>query len=253
MSYLKTSLASLILLTSVGDEVFSQVKKSVRSTRYDIPRVSKSKAIILCPTFEESKYPYQAIGFKVGDPLAITYKFYPNKKWAFALDAGKTASGLYNKYYRGVFESLKETAIVDELTKDPLIDTAGNQQLASYLTHNASGDWFLEGKILYQWDAGKISKGLQLYAGVGWQLRDAILNFEYLYENGDQANPTYEAKIGSISENRFTFGPVALLGFEYSYFTLPISAFIEVEMFTDVYIDPGHQRFQGGVGLRYVF
>jgi len=46
---------------------------------------------------------------------------------------------------------------------------------------------------------------------------------------------------------------VGVLGFEYSYFSLPISAFIEIEWFTDVLLDPGYQRFQGGVGLRYVF
>jgi hypothetical protein len=46
---------------------------------------------------------------------------------------------------------------------------------------------------------------------------------------------------------------VAVVGFEYSYFTLPISAFIEIEGFSDALLDPGYKRFQGGVGLRYIF
>jgi hypothetical protein len=248
MSLFKIFWVTIFLLISISQQGFSQVRKSVRSAGYGMPRVSRSKAIIMCPIFEDSKYPYQGIGFKVGDPLALTYKFYPSKNWAFAVDAGKASSGLYNKYYRGLFENLKKEAIADVLKKDLLIDTVGNAQAVRYLTHTISGDWFLEAKFLYQWDAEKISKGLQLYVGAGWQWRNTSINFEYLYENG-----RFESKNGRIDQNRFTYGPVVLLGFEYSYFTLPVSAFIEVEMFTDAFVDPGYQRFQGGVGLRYIF
>jgi hypothetical protein len=248
MSLFKIFWVTIFLLISISQQGFSQVRKSVRSAGYGMPRVSRSKAIIMCPIFEESKYPYQGIGIKVGDPLALTYKFYPSKHWAFAVDGGKAASGLYNKYYRGLFENLKKEAIADVLKKDLLIDTVGNDQIARYVTHTIPGDWFLEAKFLYQWEAEKISKGLQLYVGAGWQWRNTSINFEYIYENGRN-----ESKNARISENRFTYGPVVLLGFEYSYFTLPVSAFIEVEMFTDAFVDPGYQRFQGGVGLRYIF
>ena len=62
-----------------------------------------------------------------------------------------------------------------------------------------------------------------------------------------------DGKFGKLNETRFTYGPVAVVGFEYSYFSLPISAFIEIEVFTDAFLDPGYTRFQGGTGLRYVF
>ncbi len=248
MPRLKTSTLFLILLISAGHITFSQVRKSVRSAGYGVPKVSRSKASIMCPIFLESRYPYQGIGFKVGDPLALTYKYYPSKHWAFAVDAGKAASGLSNKYYRGLFDSYKADALKDVLSKDALIDTVGNKQSIQYLTHTATSDWFLEAKFLYQWDAEKISKGLQLYVGAGWQWRNTSLAYEFLYENG-----RVESKNGKIEKNRFTYGPVILVGFEYSYFTLPVSAFIEIEMFTDAFIDPGYQRFQGGVGLRYIF
>lgn len=215
----------------------AQVTKSARSARYGVPKVSRGKALIMCPIFEESKYPYQGIGFKLGDPFAFTYKFYPSKHWAFALDAGKAASGLYNKYYRDIFNGY-------------IPDTLGNSndKKITYLTHKATADWFLEAKFLYQWDAEKISKGLQLYVGAGWQWRNTSLQYDYLYESG-----RFDSRTGRFSQNRFTFGPVVLVGFEYSYFTLPVSAFIEVELFTDTYIDPGFQKLQGGVGLRYIF
>ncbi|MFY8036540.1 MAG: hypothetical protein ACOVMQ_05185 [Cyclobacteriaceae bacterium] len=215
--------------------VFSQVKKSVRSAGYGMPKVSRGKAMIMCPIFEESAYPYQGIGFKLGDPFALTYKFYPTKHWALAIDAGTTASGLYSTYYRGIFASY-------------LPDTLGPNQSIRYATHLISGDWHLEAKFLYQWDADKVSKGLQFYGGLGWQWRNAKIQYDYV-RNKSRTESKYER----FNTNRFTFGLVTVVGFEYSYFTLPVSAFIEAELFTDAFADPGYQRLQGGVGLRYIF
>ena len=236
MRFAKTYVV-LVILALGAAQASAQVTKSARSARYGAVKVSRSKAMIMCPIFEESKYPYQGIGFKVGDPFALTYKFYPSKHWAFAVDAGKASSGLYNKYYRGNFEGY----LPDTLGGDP-------NKAIRYLAHKVPSDWFLEAKFLYQWDAEKLSKGLQLYAGAGWQWRNTSLQYDYLYESS-----RFDSRSGRFSENRFTFGPVVLVGFEYSYFTLPVSAFIEVEMFTDTFLDPGYQRFQGGVGLRYIF
>jgi hypothetical protein len=243
MPHIKTFTLLFILLILVGEAAFSQVRKSVRSASYRVPKVSRNKAIIMCPIFEESKYPYQGIGFKLGDPFALTYKFYPSKQWSFAVDAGKAASGLYNRYYREAFNTY-------------LPDTLKQKQATPYFTHTVPFDWFLEAKFLYQWDAEKISKGLQLYAGLGWQWRNTTINYQYLRINDNSSSGINQGgggKLENLSRNRFTYGPVVLVGFEYSYFTLPVSAFIEVEMFTDALIDPGYQRFQGGVGLRYIF
>ncbi|MFM9838519.1 MAG: hypothetical protein ACKVOQ_09670 [Cyclobacteriaceae bacterium] len=235
------TICTITLLVILGTQsAFSQVRKSPRSARYGVPKVSRGKAIIMCPIFVESKYPYQGIGFKLGDPFALTYKYYPSKQWSFAVDAGKAASGLYNKYYREAFNSY-------------LPDTLGKKQAIQYFTHTVPFDWFLEAKFLYQWDAEKISKGLQLYAGLGWQWRNTTIDYQFLRISDTSPSSFGGGKLEKFSQNRFTYGPVILVGFEYSYFTLPISAFIEVEMFTDALIDPGYQRFQGGVGLRYVF
>ena len=99
MRFPKIQLVLFLLLLGTG-AAYSQVRKSAISSRFRVPNVSKSKASIMCPIFHESRYPYQGIGLKFGDPFALSYKFYPNKNWAFAADAGKVASGLYNKYYR---------------------------------------------------------------------------------------------------------------------------------------------------------
>lgn len=218
----------------------AQVRKSVKSAKYRVPQVSRSKMRIMCPIFETSEYPYQGVGIKMGDPFALTYKFYPNKNWAFAVDGGKAASGLYNKYYRGLFEGY-------------LPDSLSEFQSVDYLAHKANADWFVEAKFLYQWDIDKISEGLQFYAGLGWEWRSTKLTYDYLFKEEDINGNEVESKFGTFTRNRFTYGPTVIMGFEYSYFTLPISAFIEVEWFTDTLIDPGYQRFQGGVGLRYIF
>lgn len=229
----------ILALLLVTVDCWSQAKsKSVRSSTFRVPRVTGNKARIICPIFEQSRYPYQGIGFKLGDPFALAYKFYPSKHFSFAVDAGKAATGLYNKYYRAAFSSY-------------LPDTLSPDQSITYLAHNAVVDWFLETKFLYQWDAEKISKGLQLYAGAGWQWRNTVLEYDYNFN--DRSSNQDDGKFGKFQETRFTYGPVLLVGFEYSYFSLPVSAFIEVEVFTDALIDPGYQRFQGGVGLRYVF
>lgn len=232
----KTVFILILLLIGGGHACLGQVRKSIKSSGYRQPTVSRNKAKIMCPIFEQSQYPYQGIGFKIGDPFALSYKFYPNKHWSFAADVGKAASGLYNKYYRNEFNTY-------------LPDSLESHERLQYLSHKVKSDWFLEAKFLYQWDASKISKGLQLYAGLGWQWRNTSLEYSYLYEEDNFG----ESRLSGFTENRFTYGPVGVLGFEYSYFSLPISAFIEIEWFTDVLLNPGYQRFQGGVGLRYVF
>ena len=194
----------------------------------------------MCPIFLESKYPYHGIGFKLGDPFALTYKFYASKHWAFAIDGGKSASGLYNKYYRNAYD--KDYFVGDTLKP------SGN---AKYLSHKALQDWYGEAKVMYQWDANRLAQGLQFYGGIGVQMRNAKILYDYNYTYG--ATQVEISKFGQVSKTRFTIGTVAVLGFEYSYFTLPISAFIEVEYFTDTLIDPGYHRFQGGVGVRYIF
>src|SRR4030081_249767 len=132
MRFYKPIILFFFLLAEVAPICFAQVKKSVRSGRYSVPRVSHNKARIVCPIFHESQYPYQGIGFKVGDPFALTYKFYPNKHWSFAVDAGKAASGLYNSYYRSLFNNLVHT---DTLSTDP---RTKEKSTITYLTHKVT-------------------------------------------------------------------------------------------------------------------
>lgn len=221
-----------LFLSQLG---YAQTKNN--RIKYAIGQRSRpNKVSIVCPIFDDKHYPYQGIGVKLGDPFALTYKFYASRNLAFSLDAGKTANGLYNEYYRGTF-------------MDYMPDSLMEGESIQHLSHKITSNIFLEGKFMYQWDADKIANGLHVYAGLGWQWRNVNIRYEYLYTDAS----TSTSYVSSFVENRFTYGPVTVLGFEYAYFTIPISAFIEVEWFYDVGLDPGYNRFQGGVGLRYVF
>lgn len=214
----------------------AQSQRHVVKKNFKPIRISKGKARVVCPIFEESKYPYQGIGVKLGDPFALTYKFYATKSFAIAVDGGTAASGLYNQYHRENFVKFTNP------------DTLGDRQSISYLSHLVKSEWVLEGKVLYQHDATKLLKGLQWYIGGGWQWRNLSIEYEYLLDLNFN-----ETEIGRFDVNTLTMGPTGVFGFEYAYFQLPISAFIEIEVYTDVLEDPGWTRFQGGIGLRVVF
>lgn len=218
-------------------KVHSSGKSSYTRERYNAnaTRVSRQKARIVCPIFVNSKYPYHGIGVKLGDPFALTYKFYPNKNWGIVVDAGKASSGLYNRYYRKKFDEY-----TDYSTE------------VRYGSHRVRQDYVGEIKILYHIDASRISPGLQVYGGFGWEFKKTRLQYSFTYTN-QNPNTGGNGEIDRLYRERFTQGPQAVAGIEYSYFHIPISAFMEVEYFQDVAADPGWKKFEGGVGLRYIF
>ncbi len=200
--------------------------------KHNVIKMPRSKAKTICPIFEDTGYPYQGIGIKLGDPFAVTYKYYPNKHIAFVADFGKSASGLYSKYYSELF---------DEVINDP-------DDTLDYYSHKVKADWVGELKVLYQINGEKISPGLQIYAGLGGEIRSLKIQYDFIA----QTTPD-ETKFFDTDVNRLTAGIEGVLGIEYSYFKLPISAFMELEYYVDVVKDPGWRKVQGGVGLRYVF
>jgi hypothetical protein len=237
-----------VLLVIIGLNAYAQQPSkgnrsksfyTVKRFNYKATRVRGEKAKIVCPIFANSKYPYHGFGFKLGDPFALTYKFYANKKMAFALDFGKPASSLYNRYYREKFNSYINT------------DTFSTAEARIIpITHKVKSDLILEAKALYHVDVSKISAGLQMYVGAGWEWKRTSLQYDYTYSTGDFRQLD---EFGRFTRSRFTMGPQLVMGIEYAYFHIPISAFMELEYFSDIQADPGYSRLEGGVGLRYVF
>ena len=234
---------SLCLLSVVAlaqkARIYNGGKSMYTRERYhSAAKFKGAKAKTACPVFENSKYPYQGLGIKLGDPFAITYKYYFNKRFAVAADLGKASSGLYNRYFREKFDQYVVTDTFS--TSDATIE---------YYTHKVVADLIGELKLLYHVDASKISPGLQLYIGAGWEWKNTKLRYDYTYRES-VSDPD---KFGRFDRTRFTMGPQAVIGIEYAYFKIPISAFMELEYFSDVMADPGWNRVEGGVGLRYIF
>jgi hypothetical protein len=217
-----------------GKSVYTRERFNANATR-----VRGDKAKIVCPIFAHSKYPFQGLGFKLGDPFAITYKFYASNKLSFVVDAGRPASSLYNRYYREKFDGyiVSDTFSTSEARITPI-------------THKVKSDIVLEAKVLYNIDVTKISPGLQLYVGGGWEWKRTHLQYDYTYTTGDFRNLD---EFGRFERSRLTMGPQLVMGIEYAYFSIPISAFMELEYFSDVALDPGWTRLEGGVGLRFIF
>jgi hypothetical protein len=248
MHFQKAILFSVICLLSTECVVAQTSRRSKsRYTRsrhnYRAPIVRGAKAKTICPVFESSKYPYHGLGFKLGDPFAITYKYYPSKKFSFAADFGKASSGLYNRYFREKFEGYAGSQ------KDTLSDNTS----ITYSSHLVKSDLVGELKLLYHIDASKVSPGLQIYVGGGWQWKSTSIKYGYFYNKRTPNGGELVNDFRTTNRQRVTMGPEAVLGIEYAYFQIPISAFMELEYFTDIQADPGWQRFQGGVGLRYIF
>jgi hypothetical protein len=203
------------------------------------PKVRGNKAKTVCPIFETSKYPYQGFGIKLGDPFALTYKFYANEHFAVAVDVGKASSGLYKSYF------------MDKFNEYIVTDTFSTAEASiEYYTHKVLSDLIAEAKLLYSIDVQKISPGLQVYAGIGWEFKNTKIQYDYTYSERSDGNPD---AFGRFDRVRTTMGPQAVVGIEYAHFKLPISAFMELEYFSDVMADPGWSRLEGGVGLRYIF
>jgi len=231
-------LSSVVALSQKA-KIYNGGKSMYTRERYSsAARFKGAKAQTLCPIFETSRYPYQGIGIKLGDPFAITYKYYANDKFAIAADIGKASSGLYNRYFREKFDQYVVTDTFS--TSDANIE---------YYTHKVLADLIGEIKLLYSFDASKVAPGLQVYLGAGWEVKNTKLQYDYTYQESAAA----EAKFGRFERTRFTMGPQAVAGIEYAYFKIPISAFMELEYFYDVLADPGWSRIEGGVGLRYIF
>jgi hypothetical protein len=229
--------AFVIILSLHALGCFAQPRKlAVRN-----PQVHQYNSPILqCPVFNKIDFHRKAVGIKFGDPVALSYKYYESKQWAFVAEVGKSTSGLYNRYFREAFN------------KSYLPDSLSQNQTVKYLSHQTLYDWFVEFKALYQFPLSRTVDGLSLFMGIGSQWRNTGIRYNYIYE-GTDSKGNQQTKVGSVDQDRFTYGLSAVSGIEYSAFSLPLSAFLEVEYFTDGLVDTGYQRFQGGVGLRYNF
>jgi len=223
-------LIKFTLVTLVGYLIATQVYAQRTFNRP--PKFKKNKKMaIICPIFLASEYPYQGIGVKIGDPFAITYKLYVTENLGLSIDVGSAASGLYSKFHRSNFANFPE------------FDTV------IYQSHDVKSDLVIQARfMLHSQNLDKLVRGLDWYIGAGFQFRDLDIEYQFIYE----PNPTFRENL-SNNKNIFSSGPEIILGIEYSYFQIPLSAFAELNLFRNIDVENAKTRLQGGIGLRYVF
>lgn len=218
----------LLAIQAQGQTTTYKGKKLTPLRSYNDPSLVRAKKGSSVPLFDEAGYPYQGIGIKIGDPLAITFKFYVSEHFALVADFGRSISSFYDDHYSNLFD----TYFPDTL---------------AYSSHETESDWVGELKLLYHINAKNVTKGLQFYAGLGWEIRDTKLT--YTYTTKEPAEP---ATLSSTRKHQ-TQGIEAIIGAEYAGFDAPISFFLDVELYYDLVKNPGWTKLQGGVGIRYIF
>jgi hypothetical protein len=176
------------------------------------------------------------IGLHFGDPSGITFKKYLQNGNALELNVGRTHFWDRRGWYDSRFDNwymkknygYKEFQYLGYHTYTP-----GSIQL-HYLFHTILSD----------------DGGLQLYYGVGGQLRSQRYTFDYRYKL--DGNPHWYYATGDRVRD-MDIGLDGALGLEYRFKNSPISVFTGITMFMELSDDPFLFWLQGGIGGRFNF
>lgn len=228
----------LFLFTFYVSLAFGQHKHKMDpyfKDRYKKVKLTKSKRRVICPGNNFSKYPYQGIGIKLGDPFAITYKIYMSPKSSFVMDYGRVATGLYNNFHKNNFQQRTQP------------DTLSAGSSIIYFNQKANSDAIFNMKFLYN-KSFNTMKALNWYLGAGFQFRWHDIKYDYIYQT-----VTYQSELRSFSLASYTYGPSVTTGIEFTHPDIAISSFFEMELYHDLLAYPGWMRVSGGVGVRYNF
>ena len=165
-------------------------------------------------------------GLRLGDPFGLTYKYYMPYHRAFEVNFGTTAGSWYSGYYRNNFNNISE---FDEY---------------QYLGHSVRYALAVQGRLLFHEQFPERIAGLEWYYGFGAQLRIAGQEYDYRLP-GNRIERDSRVDLG--------IGPDFILGAEYIIPDVPLTAFIDINLFVELIDNPFMFRFQGGIGVRYDF
>ncbi|WP_373520025.1 hypothetical protein [Aquiflexum sp.] len=171
------------------------------------------------------------IGLRLGEPLSITYKTFLDDQISIEGMIGRGGPNSA-QYYRRSFENNRPTSN------------------AFYFGHSTSNSVSFNIRGAYHEDFTSdlgIEVGYLLgYAGVGAQLRSVMVDYSY-------TDTSISPNLLRESRRNMDFGPEIFGGAEYYFDELPISVFGEVGLFMELIDRFGHLRFQGALGVRYLF
>jgi hypothetical protein len=172
------------------------------------------------------------IGLRLGEPFSITYKKFLDDNIAIEGMFGRAGANSA-QYYQRAFENNRPS---------PNAFYAGHNT-SSILSFNLRGAYHEDIT-----DDLNIEQGYILgYFGLGAQLRTAQVDYAYT-DSSVSPNSVFRE-----SRTNIDFGPEVFGGAEYYFDELPMSVFAEVGLFMELLDRIGHLRFQGAIGVRYIF
>jgi len=182
-------------------------------------------AIVTINSYSFGQLQRQAVGIRMGDPFGLTYKVYLKNNSAIEWNAGIAFRN--SNYYQKSFER----------------DNPG----LNYIDHNVDFAWALQGRFLkhYPFPDEIDVYGLSWFWGFGGQYRMAMV--EYAYQSQAEAGV-----VNKLNEINYDLGMEILAGSEYEIPKVPLNAFIEFGLFTEIVDDPMRVRFQSAIGVRYI-
>lgn len=166
------------------------------------------------------------LGLRLGDPFGLSYKYYMQGNKAFEANFGSTFPGFYSGYFSNTFN-----------------DVEGYER-ATYLGHTVNFAVAANARLLAHQDFPEDIDGLQWYFGVGAQIRLIGVDYRFLTSAEIMRTESY-TDVG--------LGPEGIIGAEYIIPDTPLTAFIDLSLFLEIYDNPLLFRFQGGLGMRYNF
>jgi hypothetical protein len=175
------------------------------------------------------------VGIRLGDPTGFTAKKYLRQGRAWEYILGRPAGWWYgDNYYRDRFRD-------KNLPEDTRFDRIRNYNALSFQMHYLIHHDFPD------------APGLQWYYGFGGQLR--ISTFDYYYSSfvstGPGNNGFWRAEVQRGSA--FGLGADGVLGMEYTFSEAPISVFLDLNLYLEIFERPFFAAGQLGLGLRYNF
>lgn len=183
--------------------------------------------IILCQSHSQAQRyrRYDAgVGLRLGDPLGFTYKNYmPGAK---AVEVNLGSSFGYANYYSSIFNDVSR---YDDFV---------------YISHSVNYSFALQGRLLFHNLFPEDIEGLEWYYGFGAQAIFTGVDYQYRRNTGEIRRDNY---------TDLAIGPDGILGIEYNIPEVPLSAFLDVNLFMELVNNPFRFRFMGGLGVRYNF
>lgn len=171
-----------------------------------------------------------ALGLRIGDPIAVSYKLVTPTNKAIEFMLGTAPRSWHSSYYENSFD--------DYSKYDGYI----------YRSHEVENNIYLQARYLFYYNipvSGMDGK-LEWYWGVGALLKYGRVKYRY-WEDEPGFTP------GEDTRNNIDLGPDGIGGVEYYFYGLPLSVFGEVSLFMELADRPVTPRMMGGVGARVYF